>query len=260
MVGTIFDKPDPTFVESWLGAIAYTVQLYFDFSGYSEMAIGLGLMIGFRLIRNFDTPYISRSITEFWRRWHISLSTWLRDYLYISLGGSRAGSSRWFTYRNLMLTMLLGGLWHGAAWTFIVWGAIHGTVLAIERVLTNLLENAVEYTPPESPIEITAGAADGELTVEVADHGAGLPPGTERRVFEKFFRVHSADSRHGVGLGLAIARGIVESTACETADEAQSLVGNRGGQLHASSLAPLGVDDRRLRERRQRKLRAIEQV
>src|SRR5438552_802804 len=110
MVGIIFDKPDPTFVESWPGAIAYTIQLYFHFSGYSEMAIGLGLMIGFRLIRNFDTPYISRSITEFWRRWHISLSTWLRDYLYIVLGGNRRGTRR--TYVNLIVPMLLGGLWH----------------------------------------------------------------------------------------------------------------------------------------------------
>jgi alginate O-acetyltransferase complex protein AlgI len=133
MVGIIFDKPDPTFVESWLGAIAYTIQLYFDFSGYSEMAIGLGLMIGFRLIRNFDTPYISRSITEFWRRWHISLSTWLRDYLYIVLGGNRKGTGR--TYLNLIVTMLLGGLWHGANWTFVLWGAWHGTWLAGERFL-----------------------------------------------------------------------------------------------------------------------------
>jgi alginate O-acetyltransferase complex protein AlgI len=114
-----------------LGAIAYMVQLYFDFSGYSDMAIGLGQMLGFRFIENFDTPYISRSITEFWKRWHISLSVWLRDYLYIPLGGNRRGARR--TYVNLLTVMVLGGLWHGAAWTFVVWGAWHGGWMAMER-------------------------------------------------------------------------------------------------------------------------------
>lgn len=128
----MFAIPDPTFVESWLGALAYTVQLYFDFSGYSSMAIGLGMMMGFRFIENFDTPYVSLSITEFWRRWHISLSSWLRDYLYIPLGGSRGSPSR--TYLNLLATMVLGGLWHGANWTFVVWGFWHGLILALERL------------------------------------------------------------------------------------------------------------------------------
>ncbi len=128
-----FKLTDPTFAEAWLGATAYTIQLYFDFSGYSLMAIGLGLMIGFRLIKNFDAPYLSLSITEFWRRWHISLSTWLREYLYISLGGNRKGKVR--TYFNLWITMVLGGLWHGANWTFILWGLWHGTILVIERLL-----------------------------------------------------------------------------------------------------------------------------
>lgn len=128
-----FSAPEPTFVESWLGVIAYSIQLYFDFSGYSSMAIGLGLMLGFRFIENFRYPYISRSITEFWRRWHISLSSWLRDYLYIPLGGNRKGTAR--TYINLFLTMLLGGIWHGANWTFVIWGAWHGAILAIERGL-----------------------------------------------------------------------------------------------------------------------------
>jgi alginate O-acetyltransferase complex protein AlgI len=118
-------------LEAWLGAVAYAFQIYFDFSGYSEMAIGLGLMLGFVLPRNFDAPYRSRSITEFWQRWHISLSSWLRDYLYIPLGGNRRGRLR--TYVNLMLVMLLGGLWHGASWNFVIWGGIHGGLLAIER-------------------------------------------------------------------------------------------------------------------------------
>lgn len=119
--------------DAWLGALAYTFQIYFDFSGYSDMAIGLALMLGFRYPINFDRPYLSASITEFWRRWHISLSSWLRDYLYIPLGGNRNGNVR--TYVNLGLTMLLGGLWHGANWTFIVWGAYQGFWLCIERAL-----------------------------------------------------------------------------------------------------------------------------
>jgi len=118
--------------DAWLGISAYSIQLFFDFAGYSEMAVGLALMMGFRFIENFNNPYISRSITEFWRRWHISLSTWLRDYLYIPLGGNRKGPVR--TYINLFLTMLLGGLWHGANWTFILWGAWHGALLAFERL------------------------------------------------------------------------------------------------------------------------------
>lgn len=126
-----FALDSPTMADAWLGTLAYTAQLYFDFSGYSDMAIGLGLMMGFRFIENFNQPYVSQSITEFWRRWHISLSSWLRDYLYIALGGNRHGTAK--TYRNLLLTMLLGGLWHGANWTFVIWGAWHGALLAIER-------------------------------------------------------------------------------------------------------------------------------
>ncbi|MGH8355782.1 MAG: MBOAT family O-acyltransferase, partial [Pseudomonas sp.] len=130
-----FGLQDPSTGDAWLGALAYSAQLYFDFSGYSDMAIGLGLMMGFRFMENFNQPYISQSITEFWRRWHISLSTWLRDYLYISLGGNRGGT--FATYRNLFLTMLLGGLWHGANWTYVLWGAWHGLWLAIERALNS---------------------------------------------------------------------------------------------------------------------------
>jgi alginate O-acetyltransferase complex protein AlgI len=126
-----FSSPMPTFSDAWLGAIAYTVQLFFDFSGYTDMAIGLALMIGFVFPENFNDPYISRSITEFWKRWHMSLSNWLREYLYIALGGNRKGVVR--TYVNLFLTMLLGGLWHGANWTFVLWGAWHGGILVLER-------------------------------------------------------------------------------------------------------------------------------
>jgi alginate O-acetyltransferase complex protein AlgI len=126
-----FSANAPSFADAWTGAIAYTVQLFFDFSGYTDMAIGLALMIGFVFPENFNDPYTSKSITEFWKRWHMSLSNWLREYLYISLGGNRKGVAR--TYINLFLTMLLGGLWHGANWTFIAWGAWHGGALVIER-------------------------------------------------------------------------------------------------------------------------------
>lgn len=119
--------------DAWYGVIAYAFQIYFDFSGYSDMAIGMGLMLGFVFAKNFDSPYKSKSITEFWRRWHLSLSTWLRDNLYFPLGGNRKGAVR--TYINLALVMLLGGLWHGAAWNFIIWGGIHGFFLAFERAL-----------------------------------------------------------------------------------------------------------------------------
>ncbi len=118
---------------AWLGIMAYAFQIYFDFSAYSDMAIGLGRMVGFRFPENFNSPYKSKSITEFWRRWHISLSSFLRDYLYIPLGGNRRGNAR--TYFNLLLVMLIGGLWHGAQWTFVMWGAIHGGMLAFERMM-----------------------------------------------------------------------------------------------------------------------------
>jgi alginate O-acetyltransferase complex protein AlgI len=121
-----------TTANAWLGAFAYTLQLYFDFSGYSDMAIGLGRMFGFQLPENFNRPYSASSITDFWRRWHMSLSRWFRDYLYIPLGGNRG--SRWQTYRNLYIVFALTGFWHGANWTFLVWGLYHGTLLIIERV------------------------------------------------------------------------------------------------------------------------------
>lgn len=131
MADTAFNAGSVSAPDSWLGVLAYSFQIYFDFSGYSDMAIGLGLMLGFVFAKNFDSPYRSQSITEFWRRWHISLSTWLREYLYIPLGGNRKGTVR--TYFNLFVTMLLGGLWHGASWNFLIWGGIHGGMLAFER-------------------------------------------------------------------------------------------------------------------------------
>lgn len=117
---------------AWLGTITYTLQIYYDFSGYSDMAIGLGAMLGFRFPENFDQPYRSQSVTEFWRRWHMTLSRWFRDYLYIPLGGNRHGPVR--TYLNLFIVFFLCGLWHGAAYTFVVWGMVHGALLVIERI------------------------------------------------------------------------------------------------------------------------------
>src|SRR5579871_3945829 len=124
---------NPGVLTAWSGVFAFGMQIYFDFSGYTDMAIGMAKLLGFHFPVNFRRPYLASSITDFWRRWHISLSTWLRDYLYISLGGNRKG--HWKTYRNLLLTMLLGGLWHGASWNFLIWGGYHGALLAIERAL-----------------------------------------------------------------------------------------------------------------------------
>ena len=123
----------PGFMPAWTGTIAFGLQIFFDFSGYTDIAIGIALLFGFHFPENFRRPYLSASVTEFWRRWHMTLSRWLRDYVYISLGGNRKGKVR--TYANLMFTMLLGGLWHGASWNFVLWGGYHGAALAIERAL-----------------------------------------------------------------------------------------------------------------------------
>jgi len=132
IVDPVFGAPvQHSSLETWVGVYAYSVQIYADFSGYTDMAIGLALLLGFKFPQNFDSPYAAISIQDFWRRWHMTLSRWLRDYLYIPLGGNRKGEAR--TYANLMATMLLGGLWHGAAWSFVIWGGLHGAWLAIGR-------------------------------------------------------------------------------------------------------------------------------
>jgi alginate O-acetyltransferase complex protein AlgI len=130
---TAFSRPGTELEPSvaWLGLLCYAIQIYFDFSGYSDMAIGMGRMLGFRFLENFTHPYAAATVTEFWRRWHISLSTWFRDYLYVPLGGNRGSPGR--TYRNLFLVFLLCGLWHGASWNFIAWGLFHGLFLVLER-------------------------------------------------------------------------------------------------------------------------------
>ena len=140
-VDRVFDNPMLySGFENLMGVYGYALQIYCDFSGYSDMAIGIALLLGFRFPKNFDSPYKSATITEFWRRWHISLSTWLRDYLYISLGGNRKGKLR--TYGNLFITMLLGGLWHGAAVRFILWGGLHGAALALHKLWMALVPGA----------------------------------------------------------------------------------------------------------------------
>ena len=136
----------PTIYEAWSGALAYTLQIYFDFSGYTDMALGIALMFNIRLPINFNSPYKSTSIIDFWRRWHITLSTFLRDYLYIPLGGNRHGKLR--RYGNLLATMLLGGLWHGAGWTFVLWGALHGAYLVINNLWRELVaERYLRWVP-----------------------------------------------------------------------------------------------------------------
>ena len=137
LVDRVFSSPDYyTPVENLLAVYGYTIQIYCDFSGYSDMAIGLALLLGYKLPLNFRTPFQSKSVTEFWRRWHISLSSWLRDYLYKPLGGNREGKIR--TYINLFLVMLIGGLWHGANWKFVIWGGLHGIALAFERIFRTI--------------------------------------------------------------------------------------------------------------------------
>src|SRR3984885_3462818 len=142
LVTLAFGPAPPSFDQAWIGALAYTFQLYFDFSGYSDMAIGISLMFGIFLPLNFNSPYKAQNIIDFWRRWHMTLSQFLRDYLYIPLGGNRRG--RVLRYVNLMVTMALGGLWHGAAWTFVAWGVLHGVYLCINHAWNN-------YSPAAAP-------------------------------------------------------------------------------------------------------------
>lgn len=140
---------DPALLDlptAWLGAVAYAGQIYFDFAGYSDMAIGLGRMMGFRFPENFASPYVSTSITEFWRRWHITLGRWMRDYLYIPLGGSRV-NTQWRLYFNLWVVFLLSGLWHGASWNFVIWGAFHGCFLILDRLFLARVLKAIGRFP-----------------------------------------------------------------------------------------------------------------
>jgi D-alanyl-lipoteichoic acid acyltransferase DltB (MBOAT superfamily) len=148
-----FNAPIPGFLPAITGTLAFALQIFFDFSGYTDIAIGTALLFGFHFPENFRRPYLASSITEFWRRWHISLSSWLRDYLYIPLGGNRQGAL--LTYRNLLLTMTLGGLWHGASWNFVIWGAYHGVLLSIERLIFGRQEQGRRDQPAILRIPLT---------------------------------------------------------------------------------------------------------
>src|ERR1700730_6266943 len=162
-VAMAFGPVTPSFDQAWIGALAYTFQLYFDFSGYSDMAIGISLMFGIFLPLNFNSPYKALSIIDFWRRWHMTLSRFLRDYLYIPLGGNRHG--RVLRYVNLMITMLLGGLWHGPAWTFVAWGALHGAYLCINHAWNSL---GPKVTPRLAPLANIAAQALTFIAVVIA--------------------------------------------------------------------------------------------
>lgn len=187
LVDAAFALAQPTLVDGWLAAIAYTLQLYFDFAGYSLMAIGLARMIGFSFPPNFDNPYLAGSIQDFWQRWHLTLSRFLRDYLYIPLGGNRAGPRR--TYVNLMLVMAIGGLWHGSSWNFILWGVWHGGLLGLHRWWSRRRPRGAPGMPFASGNALTMLAVligwvlfrakdlDGALTVYAGMlglHGTGL--------------------------------------------------------------------------------------
>ena len=145
IVDHVFAQPEYySSPELLMGLILFSIQIYADFSGYSSIARGTSKLLGIELMKNFEQPYLSSNITEFWRRWHISLSSWLKDYLYISLGGNRRGNRR--TYINLMITMLLGGLWHGASWNFVIWGGLHGLYLAIHKLMLGKNKPQTSYT------------------------------------------------------------------------------------------------------------------
>lgn len=160
-VNAVYDAPAAYSGLSVLGAvIAYSIQIYCDFSGYSDMAIGVARVLGYDLGRNFNLPYLSKNVTEFWKRWHISLSSWLQEYLYISLGGNRKGKFR--TYVNLMVTMVLGGLWHGASWNFILWGALHGAALIVHKLFMNWRKQRISTN---CDITVTSSLASGFKTL-----------------------------------------------------------------------------------------------
>ena len=155
-----------TFFESWIGTLAYTLQIYFDFSAYSDMALGLSMLVGIRLPVNFYSPYQATNIIDFWRRWHISLSMFLRDYVYIPLGGNRHGKIR--RYVNLMLTMLIGGIWHGAGWTFLIWGGLHGAYLVVNHGFRSVKERFTERLPFQIPELLSRGVSVAITFIAVA--------------------------------------------------------------------------------------------
>jgi len=215
-------------LDALVGVYAYAFQIYADFSGYTDMAIGLALLLGFRFPANFDAPYSATSLQDFWRRWHVTLSRWLRDYLYIGLGGNRG--TKWRTYRNVMLTMLLGGLWHGAAWTFVCWGALHGGGLVIERWWR---ERRTARHPAGALVGVPAveGAPAPYVgTPQFEIHGAA--PARGGRVW-----VHRIATFHVVCLGWIFFRAATVHDAFTVIDR---IVFHRGGGVDLRLVAVLG--------------------
>jgi D-alanyl-lipoteichoic acid acyltransferase DltB (MBOAT superfamily) len=205
----------PDVLAAWGSALAYTAQLYFDFSGYSDMAIGGGLLFGIRLPLNFASPYKAESIIEFWHRWHITLSRFLRDYLYVPLGGNRKGLSR--RYVNLLITMLLGGFWHGAGWTFVVWGALHGLYLVVNHVWRALRRRLGRGAETSTGLERRLGQAITFVAVVVAwVFFRSEDLGTAVRVLLAMLGGNGLDlppSLAGLWPGLPVASGPVDSVA-----------------------------------------------
>ena len=199
-----------TFFEAWQAAIAFSLQIYFDFSGYSDMAVGLARMFGIRLPYNFDSPYRARNIAQFWQRWHMTLSRFLRDYLYIPLGGNRQGRTR--RYRNLMVVMLLGGLWHGAGWTFVVWGGLHGMALILHRLWNHVV--------PPIPVPKQLGAVVATLITFTFVTAVWVP-----------FRAETMDAAIAIYQGMIGMNGFVLPAGVEV------LLGPR-----AATLSALGID------------------
>jgi D-alanyl-lipoteichoic acid acyltransferase DltB (MBOAT superfamily) len=206
---TFSSRDAPTLFDAWSGVLAYTFQLYFDFSGYSDMAIGLSRLFGVKLPLNFASPYQSASIIEFWRRWHMTLSRFLRDYLYFGLGGNRRGPLR--RYSNLLVTMVLGGLWHGAGWTFVLWGALHGAYLVLNHSWRAFRSRFAPWLDPDWRIYRLAGVALTFLCVVVgwvffraADVDAAL------RILGGMFGVHGATLPDALGRALGPLRTGVE--------------------------------------------------
>ncbi|MEJ7844199.1 MAG: MBOAT family protein [Acidimicrobiales bacterium] len=203
--------------EALVGIYAYAIQIYADFSGYTDMAIGLALLLGFRFPANFDAPYTATSLRDFWRRWHMTLSRWLRDYLYVPLGGNRGG--RWRTYRNLSLTMVLGGLWHGAAWTFVVWGALHGAGLAVERWFDERRagrRGAAERHPTLAPVR-GAGYGTVLLDAPVTTHSSAAATWARRIVTFHLVCVAGLVCRAAPAAGAGEVRGGVGGGAGDVA-------------------------------------------
>ena len=218
-------------IEALVGVYAYAIQIYADFSGYTDMAIGLALLLGFQFPQNFDAPYTAASLQDFWRRWHMTLSRWLRDYLYVGLGGNRG--ARWHTYFNLVLTMVLGGLWHGAAWTFVVWGLLHGCGLAVERYLgeRRLRRAGSAAAPPDTDVLAAApGAGYGTVLVEAEPEVVlePLPPPATS------IWVRRLVTFHFVCLGWIFFRS-------ETIDDAFGIIGRILGGGGATPLNPVVV-------------------